>query len=196
MRRRAAVLRLFSCSLLAATCSLLLACRTTDTTRPITALDPNATERSMMRIRATSGERTQSFRALLHASPSAMLLNAYTPLGTSAFRLYSSGDRVVFLNDLENTTWSGTAAEFASSFGFFGDETPVRMAHRILGRDRSEARGVTITFDSPAFPPKHVTIARGSQRLEIEHLESLYTDAPVEEPKVPRGYKCCIPPRL
>ena len=176
---------------------LAAACRSTDViTTPITALDPNAIERSMMRIRATSGERTQSFRALLHASPSAMLLTAYTPLGTSAFRLYSAGDRVVFLNDLENTSWSGTPAEFASSFGFFGDETPVRMAQRILGRDKSEARDVTIAYDPQSFPPKHVTVTRGAQRLEIEHLESVYTDAPVEEPKTPRGYRCCVPPRL
>ncbi len=150
----------------------------------------------MMRIRAISGDKTQSFRALLHASPSAMLLNAYTPLGTSAFRLWSSGDRVVFINDLQNTTWNGSAAEFAELFGFFGDETPVRMAQRILGRDRSEPRGVTIAYDTPSFPPKTVTVARGRQRLEIEHLESVYTNAAVAEPKPPRGYRCCVPPRL
>jgi hypothetical protein len=175
---------------------LAAACRTADTTTPVTTLDPSATERSMMRIRATSGEKTQSFRAMLHASPSAMLLNAYTPLGTSAFRLYSSGDRVVFLNDLQNTSWTGTPAQFAASFGFFGDETPVRMAQRILGRERSEPRDVTIVYDPPSFPPKRVTVTRGGQRLEIEHLESVYTSAAVEEPKTPRGYKCCVPPRL
>lgn len=180
-------------------CCALAACRSTrpsGTERPITALEPAATERSLMRIRATSGERTQSFRAQLHASPSAMLLTAYTPLGTSAFRLYASGDRVVFLNDLEDTTWAGTASEFASSFGFFGDETPVRMAQRILGRERSEPRGVNIAYEPDSFPPKRVTVTRGAQKLEIEHLESVYTDAAIEQPDVPRGYKCCVPPRL
>ena len=106
-----------------------------------------------------------------------MLLTGYTPLGTSAFRLYASGDRVVFLNDMEDTTCSGTPAELASSFGFFGDETPVAMAQRILGQTR-------------------MTITRGGYRLEIEHLESETTTAPVEEPKVPRNYRCCVPPRL
>jgi hypothetical protein len=148
-----------------------------------------------MRIRATSGERTQSFRARLHASESAMLLTAYTPFGTSAFRLYASGDRVVFLNDAEDTNWSGTPADFARSFAFFGDATPVTMAQLILGRrgfERTQLGDVTITYD----PPRHVTIARGAQRLEIEHLESDTTTERVEEPKVPRNYRCCVPPRL
>ena len=147
-----------------------------------------------MRIRATSGDRTQTFRALLEYSPGAMLLTAYTPLGTSAMRLYSSGDRVVFLNDLEDTTWSGSPAEFAASFGFF-DATPVTMAELILGR-RTSAPGVNITYDPPAFPPKHVVVRRGSQELDIQHLESTYTNARVEQPAVPRDYRCCVPPRL
>ena len=147
-----------------------------------------------MRVRATSGEKTQSFRALLEYSPGAMLLTAYTPLGTSAIRLYSSGDRVVFLNDAENTSWTGTPAEFAASFGFF-DATPVTMAELILGR-RTSAPGVNISYDSPGFPPKHVVVTRGSQKLDIEHLESAYTNAAVREPTLPRGYRCCIPPHL
>ncbi len=152
-----------------------------------------------MRIRATSGERTQSFRALLQYSPGAMLLTAYTPLGTSAFRLYAAGDRVLFLNDVEGTRWTGTAADFASSFGFFGVATPVEMAQLILGRrgvERTQLGDVTITYEPPAFPPKHVTVARGNQRLEIEHQESVYTTAAVEEPQLPRNYRCCLPPRL
>ena len=148
-----------------------------------------------MRIRAISGERTQSFRALLQYAPGAMLLTAYTPLGTSAFRLYSAGDRVLFLNDAESTMWRGTPAEFASSFGFFGDATPVAMAEVILGR-RQSVDSMTVTFDPPAFPPKHVTVSRGNERLEIEHLETGYTTAVPEEPKAPRGYRCCVPPRL
>ena len=150
-----------------------------------------------MRIRATTGERTQSFRAQLLASPKAMLLTAYTPVGTSAMRLYAAGDRVVFLNDLENTSWSGTPAEFSASFGFFGDATPVEMAQLILGHHEvSRVGDVTIAYDRPDFPPKHVTVSHQNQRLEIDHLESVYTTAEVEEPKVPRGYRCCVPPRL
>ena len=179
-------------------CGVLVACRTTSTT-PITSFDAHAAERSLIRVRATSSDKTQSFRALLQYSPGAMLLTGYTPLGTSAFRLFAAGDRVVFLNDAENTTWSGTPAEFASSFGFFGDTTPVAMAELILGRRGVEATqigDVTIAYDPASFPPKRVTVARGGQRLEIEHLESVYTTASVDEPKVPRGYRCCVPPRL
>lgn len=158
---------------------------------PVTA-PGSSPERSLMRIRATSGDKTQSFRAQLHASADAMLLTAYTPLGTSALRLYASGDRVVFLNDMENTTWSGTPAQFASSFGFFGEATPVAMAQIILGQRRSS----DVAYEPATFPPKRVTVARGQYRLEIEHLESVYTTAPVEEPKAPRNYRCCVPPRL
>ena len=128
-----------------------------------------------------------------------MMLTAYTPWGTSAMRLYASGERVIFLNDAENTTWSGTPAQFAASFGFFGDVTPVTMAQIILGRrgvERAQIGDVTITFDTPAYPPKGVTVVRGTQRLEIEHLESVYTTSNVEEPQVPRSYRCCVPPRL
>jgi hypothetical protein len=171
------------------------ACRsTTTTTTPITTLSPESPERSLMRIHATSRDQTQTFRALLEYSPGAMLLTAYTPLGTSAMRLYSSGNRVVFLNDLEDTTWSGTPAEFAQSFGFF-DATPVTMAELILGR-RTSAPGVDITYDPQTFPPKRVVVRHGSQRLDIEHLESTYTNAAVKEPEVPRSYRCCVPPRL
>jgi hypothetical protein len=152
-----------------------------------------------MRIRATSGDRTQSFRALLEYSPGAMLLTAYTPLGTSAMRLYASGDRVVFLNDAENTSWTGTPAEFAASFGFFGNDTPVDMAQRILGRtgvENTRVGDVTITYDPPVFPPRRVAVVRGNQRLDIEHQESAYITAAVAEPRVPRNYRCCVPPRL
>ena len=173
---------------------LAVACQST---RPVTSLEPGAVERSLMRIRATSGERTQSFRAQLVASPSAMILTAYTPLGTSAFRLYAAGDKVVFLNDAEDTRWEGTPAEFASSFGFFGDATPVEMAQLILGRQRaSHVGGVNIAYEPDTFPPKHVTVTRGGQRLEIEHLETVYTSDSIAEPKPPRGYRCCVPPRL
>ena len=79
-------------------CCALAACRTTKPAgveTPITSLDAGATERSLMRVKATTGDRSQSFRAQLLASPKAMLLTAYTPIGTSAVRLYAAGDRVV-----------------------------------------------------------------------------------------------------
>lgn len=178
-----------------------------DAVRQLRAISSPA--RSLMRVRLTAGERSQSFRAQLHVSPGSMLLTAYTPIGTSAMRLYASGDRVVFLNDLENTWWSGAPAELARSFGLFGDASPADMALLILGRpnravvrattaglERAELGDATISYDPSSYPPKHVTITRANQRLDIEHLESAYTTANVEVPEVPGNYRCCIPPRL
>ena len=31
--------------------------------------------------------------------------------------------------------------------------------------------GVSVTFDPPSFPAKRVVIVRGSDRVEIEHIE-------------------------
>ncbi len=214
---------LFAGSLLAATCAFFIACRTARPAgeeapiAPLTAATPEDAlrqlhairfpERSLMRVRATSGDRTQSFRAQLLLN-GGMLLTAYTQLGTTAMRLYADSNHVVFLNDVEKTWWSGTPEEFARSFGFFGDASPVDMALLILGRpvgaaratanglERAELGGATITYDPPSFPPKRVTIVRGDQRLDIEHLESAYTTANVEAPEVPGNYRCCFPPRL
>jgi hypothetical protein len=178
-----------------------------DAVRQLRAISSPA--RTLMRVRVTAGERSQSFRAQLHVSPGAMLLTAYTPIGTSAMRLYASRDRVLFLNDLEKTSWSGAPAELARSFGLFGDASPADMAMLILGRpdqavvhattsglERAELGDATITYDPPSYPPKHVTITRANQRVDIEHLESAYTTANVEPPEVPRDYRCCVPPRL
>ena len=74
------------------------------------------------------------------------------------------------------------------------NSSPVTMTV-ILGR-RTSFPGVNIAYEPSAFPPKHVTVTHGAQRLEIEHMESVYTTAAVEEPAVPRGYRCCVPPRL
>jgi len=75
----------------------------------------------------------------------------------------------------------------------------VEMAQVILGRrgtERAQLGDVAINYEPASFPPKHVTVARAAQKLEIEHLESVYTTAAVSEPAVPRGYRCCVPPRL
>ena len=34
---------------------------------------------------------------------------------------------------------------------------------------------VTISFDPPQFPPRKVTVTRGADTLEIEHLETIAT---------------------
>jgi hypothetical protein len=164
-----------------------------------------------MRIRAVSGERAQSFRAQLQVSGGTMLLSAYTPLGTSAIRIWAGGDQVLFINDLQSTWWRGPASEFSRAFGFFGEAPPAAVALLMFGLPppldgkweatpaglaRATAGDVTVTYDPPSFPPKRVVIARGAQRLEIEHLEIVQTNAAIEEPRPPAEYRCCVPPRL
>ena len=185
----------------------------TDAARQLTARRAQLTgERSLLRIRATNGDRSQSFRAQLQIDNSnRMLLTAYTPLGTTAIRLYADASEVTFINDLEGTWWHGTAADFANSFGFFGMTSPYSMALLIAGLPvegsitydyaaaglaRANVGDVAVTYDPPSYPPKNVTIARGSQKLEIETLESAMTTASVAKPEAPNGYRCCVAPRL
>jgi len=209
---------------------LLAACRTTrpageetpvapltstspaDAQRQLTARRAQLTgERSLLRIRATNGDRSQSFRAQLQIDGAGrMLLTAYTPIGTTAIRLSADNAEVVFVNDLEDTWWHGTAADFASSFGFFGRTPPYAMAlliaglpsegiaadYAATGLSRATVGDVVVTFEPPSYPPQHVTIVRSAQKLEIETLESSMTTASVAKPEVPSGYRCCVAPRL
>ncbi|MEA2344882.1 MAG: hypothetical protein QOF63_3051 [Thermoanaerobaculia bacterium] len=169
-------------------------------------------ERSLLRIRATNGDRSQSFRAQLQIDNSnRMLLTAYTPLGTTAIRLYADASEVTFINDLEGSWWHGTAADFSNSFGFFGTTSPYSMALLIAGLpaegpitydydatglSRANVGDVAVTYDPPSYPPKNVTIVRGAQKLQIETLESAMTTASVAKPEAPNGYRCCVAPRL
>jgi hypothetical protein len=185
----------------------------TDAARQLTARRAQLTgERSLLLIRATNGDRSQSFRAQLQIDNSnRMLLTAYTPLGTTAIRLYADASEVTFINDLEGMWWHGTAADFANSFGFFGAASPYSMAlliaglpaegritydYAAAGLSRANVGDVTVTYDPPSYPPQRVAIARGAQKLEIETLESATTTASVAKPSAPSGYRCCVAPRL
>lgn len=168
--------------------------------------------RSLMRVRVVTPERTQSFRAQLLVEPhgNRMRLTAYTPLGTEAMSLASDGDRVVFVDDVNRTAWEGTTVELARTVGFFDPQTqPAAWALDIAGfpargafeaSDQGLARGtvgdVSLAFDPPSFPPRSVIVQRGSERLEITHMELVATDADVPAPSVPNGYRCCVPPRM
>jgi len=210
--------------------ALLAACRTTrpageetpvapltstspsDAQRQLTARRAQLTgERSLLRIRATNGDRSQSFRAQLQIDAAGrMLLTAYTPIGTTAIRLYADNAEVVFINDLEDTWWHGSASDFSRSFGFFGNTPPYAMALLIAGLPtegitsdyaasglaRATVGDVIVTFEPPSYPPQHVSIVRGAQKLEIETLESAMTTASVAKPTVSNGYRCCLAPRL
>jgi hypothetical protein len=134
--------------------------------------------KSLMRVRATRNGQTQSFRAQLAVHDARrMELIAYTPVGTTALTMKANGSDV--------TTDPPVPP---SSFDFLraADLVPAEVAMLLLGippRDdlpvemtpaglaSATAGDARVTFDPPSFPAKHVVITRGSDRIEIEHLE-------------------------
>lgn len=147
--------------------------------------------RSLMRVRATTNGKTQSFRARLAVlDAKRMELTAYTPVGTTALTLKANGDDVRVQNRLEGSEWEGSTDDLARSFGFLGGGLmPAEMAMLIAGlppRDdlqyeldpagirRASFADVVVTFDPPSFPAKHVVVTRGEDRVEIEHLEVVH----------------------
>jgi hypothetical protein len=144
--------------------------------------------RSLMRVRATTNGKTQSFRAQLNVKDAQrMELTAYTPVGTTALTLSANGELVSVENRIEGSEWEGNAADLARSLGFLGAGlTPAEMGMLVAGlppRDDVQYEvdpaglrsasfgGVVVTFDPPSFPAQHVVITRGQDRIEIEHLE-------------------------
>jgi hypothetical protein len=223
MRRAAAALAL----LLAVACRTARPAGEEAAIAPLTSSTPDAaarelssrsaqlqTERALLRIRATNGERTQSFRAQLVVDGRGDLqLSAYTPIGTTALEIYERAGEVTFINHLESTWWRGSAADFSRAFGFFGSVAPSTMALLITGLPGAADRGIAyeygaaglaratvgdaiVTFEPPVYPPRHVTIARGAQRLDVEMLEAAMTTATVPAADVPKDYRCCVAPRL
>jgi hypothetical protein len=134
--------------------------------------------KSLMRVRATTNGKTQSFRAqLIVHDARRMELIAYTPVGTTALKMKADGDRV-----------TSDPAVPPESFDFLRGAgiTPAETGMLILGlppRDdlpltiaaggisQATAGGITATFEPAAFPAKNVVITRGNDRIEIEHLE-------------------------
>ncbi|HEV7765126.1 MAG TPA: hypothetical protein VGQ76_09010 [Thermoanaerobaculia bacterium] len=144
--------------------------------------------RSLMRVRATTNGKTQSFRAQLAVlDANRMELTAYTPVGTTALVLKANGEDVSVQNRIEGSEWEGNANDLARSFGFLGAGlSPAEMAMLIAGippRDdlqyevdtaglrRASFGDVVVVFDPPSFPAQSVVVTRGQDRVEIEHLE-------------------------
>ena len=139
--------------------------------------------RSLMRVRATTNGRTQSFRAQLAVHDARrMELIAYTPVGTTAMTMKADGDRIT------------TDPEVApASFDFLraAELTPAETGMLLLGlppRDDMQvevrpeglasatAGGIAVVYDPPAFPAKRVVVTRGQDRVEIEHEEVVRED--------------------
>ena len=60
--------------------------------------------RSMMRVRATVGGKTQTFSARLAVDkPQRMEMTIFTPIGTTAANIWADGNEVSFVNNVEGT---------------------------------------------------------------------------------------------
>jgi hypothetical protein len=144
--------------------------------------------RSVMRVRATTGGQTRSFRGqLIVENREHMELIAYTPVGTTAATIRAEGQQVTVTDALTGSVTGGNADELLARYGFFtGGLTPAEMGMLILGypprRDllyeatptglsRATGGDVVVTFDPPALPAQHVLIEHGTDRVEIDHLE-------------------------
>lgn len=144
--------------------------------------------RSLMRIRATTKGRTQSFRAQMDVNDKGHVeFVGFTPIGTQAFKLVADNDDVVFRAVGEDEAFRGTAGQMASQFGVLGTQLrPAELALLLMGLPpvegfiyEAEPTGLrhaivgdlVADFDPPVFPPKKVTIQRGEDRVEVEHLE-------------------------
>jgi hypothetical protein len=147
--------------------------------------------RSMMRVRATVDGKTQSFSARLAVDkPARMEMTIFTPIGTTAATIWANGNEVSFVNNVEGTSWQGSAEDLAKSLAFYSaDLLPIEMAMLIMGfpparRDvnfdfaqaglrRASIGDVVVEFEPPVFPPADVRITRGKDVVEIRHLEML-----------------------
>ena len=136
--------------------------------------------RSLMRVRAISGEKRQSFTARLSVARSGHVeVRVFSPVGTTVATFVADGDRF----RVDGAELQGQAAEVARIFSAL---KPYELALLLLGippRDdlaveatptglhRATAGEVMVTFEPPVFPPRGVTVTRGADTLEITHQE-------------------------
>ncbi len=115
-----------------------------------------------------------------------MELTAYTPIGTVAATLNAEGDHVVF-RETGRDPQELSARRLTGPFGVFGSAlTPAQLAMLIIGLPPEGATAVSaspaglahvaagdleVAFEPAVYPPTHVTVTRGSDRVEIDLLE-------------------------
>jgi hypothetical protein len=201
----------------------LAACRTSrppnaEPLSPLTSTNASEAAKQLAALRSEfRGERSSirvrlpqiSARGQLQVDAAGrMLMTVYTPLGTTAARLYVDRDQVIFLNDFQSTAWRGKPSELAGSLAAFGNsELPLLL----VGLPAAGVRGVTyapagiqsvhlgdaeVTYTPPSYPPKVVAIDRGTQHVEIEHLDSYIDPEAIVAPSIPRDYRCCVLPQM
>jgi hypothetical protein len=177
--------------LIAAAALLLAACRTARVDEaPLQAqpLESLHAIRTLVRVRATNGERTESFKAQMIVEPATQRieLTAYTPVGTSAMTLFADGDRVTFLDHVNRTSWEGSA----QSLDLFGGATPAAWA---LAIDGYPSTNTAVAYDAAT---RRATIRRGAGTIEVTTLEAYSSGASPHGPSIPRDYQCCVAPKL
>jgi len=138
-----------------------------------------------MRVRVTTPEKTNSFRARMTVSGNALEITAFTPLGTPAFAIRAAGHQVEVRDHLKGETSRGSVEDLSRLGVFAPSLAPAEMAMLLLGFPvvgvaieatpaglaRAVVEDVTIDFSPPVHPPRRVTVARRDQRVEIEYLE-------------------------
>ena len=175
---------------------LALSCRTAGPGSPIAPLTAPTAEtalaqlrarresftgaRSLMRVRAISGEKRQSFTARLAVERGGHVeVRVFSPVGTTLATFVADGEQF----RVDGAELEGQAAEVARIFSAL---KPYDLALLLLGippRDdleveatptglsRANAGEVTVTFEPPVFPPRNVRVSRGGDALEITHQE-------------------------
>jgi hypothetical protein len=134
--------------------------------------------RSLMRVRVMTPEKTQSFRAqLVIPDRNTTDVIVYTPVGTTAGAIHGSGDQL---------TLDGGEPPPPEIHRLFANRKPAEMAMVLIGLPavsdavydatpaglrRAVVGDTVVEFEPPQFPPRRVVVRRGSDVLEIEHVE-------------------------
>ena len=134
--------------------------------------------RSLMRVRATTNGKTQSFRAQLAVHDARrMELVAYTPVGTTAMKMKADGDRITTDPEVAPSSFDFlraaelTPAETAMLLLGLPPNDEVRVRVAATGLVSATAGGISVVYDPPAFPARNVVVTRGADRIEITHDE-------------------------
>ncbi|MGZ5443900.1 MAG: DUF3261 domain-containing protein [Thermoanaerobaculia bacterium] len=176
-------------------CVFALACRTArpagEPIAPLTAATPEEAiaqlrerraefrgMRSLMRVRATTNGKTQSFRAQLAVQDERrMELIAYTPVGTTALKMTADGDRITTDPEVAPASFDFmrgaglTPAETAMLLLGLPPREDVQVEVAPQGLASASAAGIRVVYDPPAFPARGVVVTRGADRIEIVHEE-------------------------